>query len=613
MSDILLIQPPQWYPVSPHLAVPLLTGQLKNRGFNTTAYDLNIEFYNHILTGNHLKESFEKAQIILSELEPFCQKADADTLRASGSYNDITRYLKYTFIKDFIAKNQKEISTTIKHIENAVKVTKDAVAFYIPEKLSEAKHTIRMALKIASLPFAPTQIDLDNYFFNPAFLLDWKNVKLMVRDISSNMFYEYFDTYTDTLIDKNHKIISVSMTDLSQLVSVLTLTRMLKAKTNAKIIVGGNYATQIYKEIMTYKDIFEEYFDFLVFGDGEVSLPALCDCIINNKGNLKDISNLVYLNENKEVISTDFSTKKINLDSLAYADFSDYDLTKYFTPDPTFPIQLSKGCYWGKCSFCDYAFGQQGYCPKSIDRIIDEITYYTEHYNAKNFMFVDEAIPPKFYNNLALAIIEKGLDIKFYSFARLETGYTPDVLENLYKAGARLFLWGYECHSKRVMSLMNKGIDVEKRLEIFADSRKAGIWNNGLFMFGYPTETLEETEETMEIIRKNRNIIPSCTLSNFSLKKNSKLKNEIGKNGVKSYTSGGEFYVVYKDVIDGISQADRRELRRKFQFDFLEETAHSMWSVVFSDFDHLLAYLGKYGCDYVSSYRSEKRICPEFN
>jgi len=162
------------------------------------------------------------------------------------------------------------------------------------------------------------------------------------------------------------------------------------------------------------------------------------------------------------------------------------------------------------------------------------------------------------------------------------------------------------------MKLMNKGIDVEKRLSILSDARKAGIWNNGLFMFGYPTETLEETRETMAVIRENRDIIPSCTLSNFSLKKNSRLVKSIGENGVERYTSAGEFYIVYKDVIDGISQAERRTLRRSFQSEFLEENANSLWAVVFSDFDHLLLYLSEYGCDYVSSYRSEKRICPEF-
>ena len=400
------------------------------------------------------------------------------------------------------------------------------------------------------------------------------------------------------------------MTDLSQLVSVFTLASLLKEKTDAKIVLGGNYATQIYEDMMKYDEIFDSYFDFVLIGDGEHSLPKLCS-YLDGRCNLSDVPNIVYRSENK-IVSTGFNCDSIDMDELAYPDFSDYDLSLYFTPDPTFPMQLSKGCYWGKCSFCDYAYGQQGYCPKHIGRIIKEIRHYVKTYRASKFIFVDEAIPPKFYNLLATAIIEAGLKINFYSFARLESGFTPEVLANLYKAGARLFLWGYECESPRIMELMNKGIDVEKRIDILTDARNAGIWNNGLFIFGYPTETLDEIKQTMDVIRNNRHIIPSCTLSNFALKKHSILKDNVGNNGIVEYSPNGEFYTVFKDVVDGVSQADRRTLRRDFQFAFLEENKNSLWSVVFSDFDHLLLYLSKFGCDYVSSYKSEKRICPEF-
>lgn len=611
MAEILLIQPPQWYPVSPYLAVALLAGQLKKAGFSVRSRDLNIEFFNHILTKKHTAECDKRAREILLELKEECENADVSYLEKNGSYEEKTRYLKYITIKKFYNDYGNEIEGVIENIENAVNVTRTKEDFFVPEKLAEAKHIIKLAIRLVSMPYAPNELDFDNYYSNPAVNLDWENVRLQVEDTSVNMFASYFDAFTDEIKAKNYGIITLSMTDLSQLISVFTLAKMLKAKTDAKIILGGNYATQIYDQIMKHSDIFEEYIDYLVIGDGEIAVTRLCS-FIEGQCEFSEVPNVIYRDKDGSVRSTGFSCEKIDMDSLAYPDFSDYDLKKYFTPDPTFPIQLSKGCYWGKCSFCDYPYGQQGYSPKNIERIIKELKYFINTYGASKFMFVDEAVPPKFYNALALAIIKEGLKINFYSFARLETGYTSEVLKNLYDAGARLFLWGYECHSERVMKLMNKGIDVEKRLSILSDARRAGIWNNGLFMFGYPTETLEETRKTMAVIRENRDIIPSCTLSNFSLKKNSRLVKSIGENGVERYTSAGEFYIVYKDVIDGISQAERRTLRRSFQSEFLEENANSLWAVVFSDFDHLLLYLSEYGCDYVSSYRSEKRICPEF-
>lgn len=612
MKKVLLIQPPQWYPVSPHLAVPLLNAQLKRAGFNAKACDLNVKFFNRILTNESVSAADKKAKSILAELADVYKNADFSEIQRNGTYEEKCRAFKYLTIKKFYEENGNDIIQAVNETDSAVCIMKNAPDFYVPEKLMRAKRTVQLALRVLSMPYAPNEIALDNYFANPLLRLDWSSIKLQCNDKSLNMFYDFLAEKAEKIAEQNNDIIGISMTDLSQLIPVFTLAGMLKKLTDAKIILGGNYATQIYEDMLKHEDIFTDYIDYLVIGDAETALVDLCSYLDGN-GRIEDVENLSYFSsEEKKVVSTHFTCKHIDLNEVAYPDFSDYDFSEYLTPEPVFPVQLSKGCYWGKCSFCDYAYGQLGYCPKKIDRIIDEIKYYIENYSASKFMFIDEAIPPAFYNKLAIAIIKAGLKINYYSFARLEDGYTPEVLKNLYNSGARIFMWGYECESLRIMKLMNKGINSERRLDILLDSHRAGIWNNGLFIFGYPTETPEEIQQTMDIIRNNRDIINSCTLSNFSLKKHSLLKESVGSNGIISYTENGEFFTSYKDVMDGVSQADRRDLRRSFQFEFTEKNKNSLWSVVFSDFDHLLLYLSKYGCDYVRNYRSKERICPEF-
>lgn len=609
---ILLIQPPQWYPVSPHLAVPLLKAQLKKNGINADAVDLNVRFFNDILTDEMVCEADKKARADLKRLEEECRDADIEAVRASGTYEEKTKLIKYFSLKKFYSEHGDEISYIASHTDAAVNTMKAPEDFYVPEKLAEAMHVLRLALRVLSMPFAPNELDLDNYFANPLFKLSWESVKAQTHDKTVNIFYSYSENFVKELAKKNYDAVSISLTDLSQLIPVFTLCSLIKKYTRATVLVGGNYATQICEDMMKHTEIFTDYIDYLSIGDGETSLPQLCG-YLDGREKITDVSNLVFFDKlSNKVISTGFSCLRINMDETAFADYSDYDLTQYFTPEPVFPVQLSKGCYWGKCSFCDYHYGQQGYHPKSIDRIIDELRFYYERFGASKFLFVDECIPPVFYNKLALAITASGLNISFYSFARLEDGYTPEVLKNLYNAGAKLFMWGYECESLRVMELMNKGINAENRKHILTESHKAGIWNNGLFIFGYPTETPEEIEATMATIRNNRRIIPSVTLSNFALKKHSLLKEHIGENGVLSYEENGEFYTVYRDTVEGVDMQKRRSYRRDFQFEFLDENANSLWAVVFSDFDHLLLYLSKYGCDYVSSYRSEKRIAPEF-
>ena len=612
MKNILLIQPPQWYPITPHLAVPLLAAQLKAAGFRTHAEDLNIRFFNQILTTEFLADADARARRDLSELAPEYEGADLSALRETGDYAEKTRALKYLTLQKFYAEHGAELPALIRDIGLSVRTMRDPALFYDPERLPVAKHNLRLALRLASMPFAPNELDLDNYFANPLLNLDWKNIRAQVADRSVNMFYDYLAAQIPAVVAGGYDIVSISLTDLSQLIPVFTLSRLLKQHTGVKVIVGGNYATQISDDMRAFEEIFREYVDFVSVGDGETALVSLCRAL-DGQCPLEDVPNLMYYSAARgEVVSTGFSCGRIDMDALAYPDFSDYDLSAYFTPEIIFPIQLSKGCYWGKCTFCDYAYGQQGYSPKHIPRIIAELRYFIDTYGASKFIFVDEAIPPAFYNRLALAILEAGLKINYYSFARLEDGYTPEVLKNLYDSGARLFLWGYECESLRIMKLMNKGINAENRLKILTDARNAGIWNNGLFIFGYPTETMEEIRSTMDVIRTHRREIPSCTFSNFALKKHAQLAAEVGENGVLDYAPNGDFYTVFRDRIDGVKQEERRAVRRNFQFDFLDENAHALWSVVFSDFDHLLLYLSKYGCDYVSGSRSENRVSPEF-
>ena len=612
MNRILLIHPPQWYPVSPHLAVPLLKAQLIKAGFSAEALDLNVRFFNDILTGEKAAEADRLARAQLRELETVCAGADMERTAACGTYEEKTKLIKYYSLKKFYSEHSEEAAAVCGKVDEAVRVMREPDKFYIPEKLTEAMHTIRFALRVLSMPFAPNEIDLDNYFANPLFKLEWNSIKAQVHDKSVNMFYDYMEKEAARIAETDYDAVCISLTDLSQLIPVFTLSYLIKQHTSIPVILGGNYATQISEDIMKHTDIFSDHIDYLSTGDGELSLVELCACLRDGNDPRQAHDLICFDTEKKEVFRTECSCPDFALDDTAFADYSDYDLSMYLTPQPVFPIQLSKGCYWGKCSFCDYHYGQHGYHPKTISRIIAELKYYIEHFNAEKFIFVDECIPPVFYNRLAEAILKEGLKINFYSFARLEDGFTPEVLRNLYDAGARLFMWGYECESLRVMKLMNKGINAERRLEILADSRKAGIWNNGLFIFGYPTETPEEIEATMKTIRGNRDIIQSCTLSNFALKKHSLLKEDIGNNGVLGYEENGEFYTVYRDTVEGVESSVRRAYRRDFQFAFLDENAHSLWAVVFSDFDHLLLYLSKYGCDYVSGYRSEKRTAPEF-
>lgn len=294
----------------------------------------------------------------------------------------------------------------------------------------------------------------------------------------------------------------------------------------------------------------------------------------------------------------------LKLDEVAFPDFDSYDFSKYFSPETVIPVQLGKGCYWGKCTFCDFYTGQQKFDMKSVIRAVDEVQYLSEKYNTKLFNFVDEAVPPKFYNEFANEVKRRNLEIYYYSFARLEKAFTPEILRNLYESGARFFMWGYEAESERVMKLINKGIDLAYRKKILKDSRDAGLWNLCTFLLGYPTETAEELQSTIDMIY-NHELVNTCTPSNFALKKNSILKDNTDSVGITDFTENGELHISYKYQSLTQTMEEVKSRRNAFERKYLEDTGNRLFAHSFTESDSILMYLVKYGRDYVRDYRLE--------
>jgi hypothetical protein len=129
-----------------------------------------------------------------------------------------------------------------------------------------------------------------------------------------------------------------------------------------------------------------------------------------------------------------------------------------------------------------------------------------------------------------------------------------------------------------------------------------GLWNQCTFLLGYPGETPEETQATKDVIW-NRELIHSCTPSNFALKKNSLLISETDEAGIKNIKDNGNFHISCNYVVDGKATVNIKKDRMDFQIDFLKKTAESLWSLDFTDTDHILLYTSKYGAKWVRDYK----------
>lgn len=596
----LFVIPPQWYPMNPYLSAAQLIGQFKAKGFEAEAKDLNIEFFNDILTKENVlraaKDAGEFFEAFKTEVKEngYCEEKFSTYSRELQ-----TKLLRFVAYTDFL-KSGLDAKEVAEKVEEAVSVMKDAEKFYDPEQLFDAKDTLKDALKIISLPFMPSRIMLDNFIANPVYTYNYDDIKLQVDDPDLNMFVDYFSHKVKAEDYSGYKIIGISIFDLSQVIPGLTLAKYLKERTDAHITLGGNYIYKIRDSLKNNPEFFDIFCDSVQLGDGEIAAVKLAE-IIRDGGCFDDAYSLIYKNKDGEIIETQ-TAPLLDMDALAPPCFDGYDFGKYFSPDTVLPVQLSKSCYWAKCTFCDFYTGQQCFDIKSVNHAVDEIEYLINEYGLRHFIFVDEAVPPKYYDRLATEIIRRNLKIYFYSFARMETGFTEDVLQNLYNAGARMFSWGYEAESERVMKLLNKGIDCSYRKTLLQHAMDVGLWNQCTFLLGYPGETPEETEATKKVIW-NRELIHSCTPSNFALKKNAILINETDDAGIKNIADNGDFHISCNYVVDGKATQNIKKDRMDFQVDFLKKTADSLWSLDFTDTDHILLYTSKYGAEWVRKYK----------
>lgn len=596
----LFIIPPQWYPMNPYLSAAQLIGQFKAKGLEAEAKDLNIEFFNDILKKEKVISAAKDARVFYESFKAEVENNGYCEEKFFSYSREIqTKLLRFAAYADFL-KSGIDVSDVADRIEDAVSVMKDAERFYDPEQLFEAKDTLKDALKIISLPFMPSRIMLDNFIANPVYTYDYDDIKLQVNSFELNMFAEYFDKKLDYKQLNDYSIIGISIFDLSQVIPGLTLAKYLKQRTNAHITLGGNYVYKIRDAIKNIPEFFDIFCDSVQLGDGEIAAVKLAETV-RDGGSFSDCYSLLFKDKEGVVQQTE-TAPLLDMEALAPPCFDGYDFSSYFSADTVLPIQLSKSCYWAKCTFCDFYTGQQCFDIKSVETAVNEIEYLVNKYGLKHFIFVDEAVPPKYYDKLATEIIKRGLKIYFYSFARMEKAFTKDVLQNLYNAGARMFSWGYEAESERIMKLLNKGIDCSYRKTLLQHAMDVGLWNQCTFLLGYPGETPEETQATKDVIW-NRELVHSCTPSNFALKKNSLLISETDEAGIKNVKDNGNFHISCNYVVDGKATVNIKKDRMDFQIDFLKKTAESLWSLDFTDTDHILLYTSKYGAKWVRDYK----------
>jgi len=315
--------------------------------------------------------------------------------------------------------------------------------------------------------------------------------------------------------------------------------KKIKETTNIPIIVGG--ALTPFLDMNKLDSVFRnEYFDYLVIGQGEEALPLLIRELEDNRERHK-ISNVFYT-EGSRVLGNDIEIIE-DLDSLAFPDYSQFDLDLFLSPKRILPMQTARGCTWRKCAFCSHhRIYHHRYVTFSIDRVLETIAFLKSTYRCCQFSFHDEEIPPQRAKQISEGILIRHLDnISIDIYARPIKRFNNDELFRLMRrAGITSINWGMESACQRVIDLMNKGTDVSKLGEILRKCSESQIANMLFIIFGFPGETREELYKTVEFLSMHAQYIEDIMWGTFVLDLHSPIGEEPEKWGVRIKENGFE-------------------------------------------------------------------------
>ena len=166
-------------------------------------------------------------------------------------------------------------------------------------------------------------------------------------------------------------------------------------------------------------------------------------------------------------------------------------------------LTVAHGCYWKKCSFCDVSLDYiSRYETASASTLVDRIEQIVAETGQTGFHFVDEAAPPKALKALAEELLRREVQISWWGNIRFEKTFTPDLCELLAQSGCIAMSGGLEVASDRLLKLMQKGVSVEQVAQVTKGFADAGVLVHAYLMYGFPTQTLQDTVDALEYVRQ---------------------------------------------------------------------------------------------------------------
>ena len=280
------------------------------------------------------------------------------------------------------------------------------------------------------------------------------------------------------------------------------------------IALGGGFVNTELREL-TEPRVFD-YVDFVTLDSGERPLLALLEHLQGQRAAGRLVRTFVRKPDTGTVQLMNWSEPDVPFEEVGTATWDGLPLNDYLSLlDMLNPMHrlwsdgrwnkltVAHGCYWKKCSFCDVSLDYiSRYETASAQLLVDRIETIVKETGQTGFHFVDEAAPPKALKALAEELIRRKVHISWWGNIRFEKTFTPELAELLAESGCIAMSGGLEVASDRLLKLMKKGVSVEQVAQVTKGFSEAGILVHAYLMYGFPTQTVQDTVDALEYVRQ---------------------------------------------------------------------------------------------------------------
>jgi len=491
---------------------------LKKQGVeNVSIRDLNIEIMDALLSSEKVKKTYAEIEERLSKV--------TKTIGPEENTDELFSRLNW-------AREVIERENMVQNVEWA-KATLKSQGFYEIDDYVESWKIIDRWLQAFGMLYYPSEISIaDNSMRYSVYSSE--DVLKAVNDKQENPYHDLFNEHViDSVLIEDPGLVGISVTATSQVIPAFTLARQLKEKnSDIHITMGGSVFTKLIDNLQQNQILFDLVDSFVVF-EGEQALLVLIEQLYGKK-DFSKVPNLVYKDGNRIRVNQPFHIEDINL--LPTPDYDGFPLDQYLSPKRVLPLQGSRGCYWRKCTFCNLHVDNLKFRLRNLDLVLEDMDRLKEKYSAEYMFFSDECMPVKQLDNMSTRLIAKGNGVKWMAGVRFDKGLSKEVLSRAREAGCLKMVFGLESSNKRILSLMDKGIETEITKNIINNCEEAGIAIHMYVIVGFPTETREEALETLDFVISNEKFLnakgASCLACLFELEKHAPILRDPGKYGL---------------------------------------------------------------------------------